>query len=331
MDERRGFSMVKKHSILVAVSRLIRLPNLLIIVLTQSLIRWSLIDPLLSAKGLSPQMSNWLFVTLMLATVLISAGGYVINDYFDRKIDTVNDPEDVVVGHSISLRHTMALHIVLTSLGILLGFFVAYRAHYFYLGILFLLGAGLLWFYSTTYKRQLLTGNLIVALLTAVVPLIVLLFELPLLYRSYGNIMVTVGFSFSYLLMWVGCFAGFAFLLTLAREIIKDAEDIRGDTSFGRRTLPAVAGIGISKTVVFALLAFTAVALILIYLFYLPDPYTLVYIIALLIIPLAITSVLLMKAGTAKAFHTVSILTKCIMLAGLLYTLLVNYLIHQSK
>ena len=114
--------MVKKYSRIVAISQLIRLPDLLMIVLTQSLIRWSLLGPLLGAKGLSLQMSNSLFVVLMLATVLLSAGGYVINDYFDRKIDTVNDPEDVVVGHSISLRHTMAIHMVLTVLGILLGF-----------------------------------------------------------------------------------------------------------------------------------------------------------------------------------------------------------------
>ncbi|OFY53210.1 MAG: hypothetical protein A2Y87_02775 [Bacteroidetes bacterium RBG_13_46_8] len=315
----------------MAVSRLIRLPNLLIIVLTQSLIRWSLMGPLLSAKGLSLQMSNWLFVAMMLATVLISAGGYVINDYFDRKIDTVNDPEDVIVGYSVSLRNTMALHLVLTSLGILLGFYVAFRVHYFYLGVLFLLGAGILWFYSTTYKKQLLIGNLIVAMLTAAVPLLVLLFELPLLYAGYGNILMTGGFSLYYLIMWVGGFAGFAFLLTLAREIIKDAEDIEGDTSYGRRTLPAVAGTGISKAVAIALFAVTGLALILIYLVYLPDTFTLIYILALLITPLAVTSYLLVKARTTKAFHAVSILTKCIMLAGLLYTLLVNYLIHHYK
>jgi 4-hydroxybenzoate polyprenyltransferase len=323
--------MVKRVSRIVAISRLIRLPNLLIIVLTQSLIRWSLIGPLLSAKDLSLQMSNALFVAMMLATVLLSAGGYVINDYFDRKIDTVNDPDDVIVGHSISLRHTMALHLVLTSLGILLGFYVAFRIHYIYLGVLFLLGAGILWFYSTTYKRQLLMGNLVVALMTAFVPLLVLLFELPLLYTGYSDILMTGGFSLSYLVMWVGGFAGFAFLLTLAREIIKDAEDIKGDTSYGRRTLPAVAGIGVSKAVVIALFAITALALILIYLFYLPDTYTLTYILVLLIAPLAVNAFLLVKALTVKAFHTVSILTKCIMLAGLLYTLLVNYLIHQSK
>ena len=323
--------MVKKYSRIVAISRLIRLPDLLMIVLTQSLVRWSLLGPLLSAKGLSLQTSNSLFVVLMLATVFLSAGGYVINDYFDRKIDSVNDPEDVVVGHSISLQHTMAIHMVLTVLGILLGFFVSFRVHYFYLGVLFLLGAGILWFYSTTYKRQLLIGNLIVAFLTGCVPLLVLLFELPLLYARFGELLMTGDFSISYLVMWVGGFSGFAFLLTLAREIIKDAEDIKGDTSYGRRTLPAVAGTGVSKVVVMVLFAISALALILIYFFYLPDPYTLIYILVLLIAPLVATGFLLVKARTAKEFHRVSLLTKCVMVAGLLYILLVNFLIHQYK
>jgi 4-hydroxybenzoate polyprenyltransferase len=289
------------------------------------------LGPLLSAKGLSLQMSNSLFVVLMLATMLLSAGGYVINDYFDRKIDSVNDPEDVVVGYSISLRHTMAIHMVLTVLGILLGFYVAFRIHYYYLGILFLLGAGILWFYSTSYKRQLLIGNLMVALLTGCVPLLVLLFELPLLYARFGDILLTGGFSLSYLVMWVGGFSGFAFLLTLAREIIKDAEDIKGDTSYGRRTLPAVAGKDISKVVVIVLIAISVLSLILIYFFYLPDPYTLIYILAFLVAPLVVTAFLLVKARTAKEFHVVSLLTKCVMVAGLLYILLVNFLIQHYK
>ena len=115
--------MVRTWSHIIAVGRLIRLPNLLIILLTQSLIRWSLISPLLKANGMSLQMSHSLFVMLMLATILVTAGGYVINDYFDRKIDTVNHPEDVIVGRSISLRHTMTIHLVLTTLGVLLGIY----------------------------------------------------------------------------------------------------------------------------------------------------------------------------------------------------------------
>ena len=323
--------MVRSHPYIISICRLIRLPNLLIIVLTQSLIRWSLIDPLLKVNGLSLQMSNSLFVMLILATILVTAGGYVINDYFDRKIDMVNNPDEVIVGRSISLRHTMIIHMVLTTMGILLGIYVSYAVHFLYLGILFLLGSGILWFYSTTYKRQVFIGNLIIALMTGMIPMLVLLFELPLQYYNYDQLLMTGNFNFSYIVMWVGCFSAFAFILTLGREIIKDAEDIKGDTSYGRRTIPAIAGIGISKAIVVVLFIFTILALVMIYLQYLPDRFTLIYIIILLILPLASAVFLVLKANTARDFHIVSILTKAIMMAGLLYTLVVNYLIHHLK
>ncbi|MBN2273928.1 MAG: geranylgeranylglycerol-phosphate geranylgeranyltransferase [Bacteroidales bacterium] len=321
--------MVKTWHTIVSFNRLIRLPNLLIIVLTQSLIRWSLIGPLLKAHDLSLQMSNLLFFLLVLSTVLITAGGYVINDYFDRKIDTINNPEDVVVGRTISLRHTMTIHMILTILGVLLGLYVAWAVDFVYLGVLFLLGSGILWFYSITYKRQMLIGNLIVALMTAMIPMLVLLFELPLQYRYNAGLLTDDMHSLTYIVMWVVCFSGFAFILTLAREIIKDAEDIKGDTSYGRLTLPAVAGMGFSKFIVIVLFSITALALILIYFLYLPDRLTLFYILLLLIIPLLTASFLVYRANDAKAFHTVSILTKCIMIAGLLYVLVANYIIHH--
>ena len=321
--------MVKTGSHIVAIGRLIRLPNLLIILLTQSLIRWSLISPLLKANGMSLQMSTSLFVMLMLATMLVTAGGYVINDYFDRKIDTVNNPKEVIVGRSISLRHTMTIHLVLTTLGILLGIYVAWATDFIVLGILFLLGSGILWFYSTTYKRQVLLGNLIVALMTGMVPMLVLLFELPLQYRQYGSLLAAGSFNLSYIALWVSGFSGFAFILTLAREIIKDAEDLKGDTSYGRRTLPATAGMTVSKAVVVCLYAITALSLILIYLVYLPDRFTLIYILVLLMIPLATAIFLTLKAKTARHFHVISFLTKSIMITGLLYTLLVHYIVQH--
>jgi 4-hydroxybenzoate polyprenyltransferase len=87
---------------------------------------------------------------------------------------------------------------------------------------------GLLWFYSTTYNRQFLTGNLIIALLTSMVPVMVVLFEIPMLNREYGDILKVKQASFNYIFAWVGSFGYFAFLTTLVREIIKDIEDFEG-------------------------------------------------------------------------------------------------------
>ncbi len=59
--------------------------------------------------------------------------------------------------------------------GTILGIWVSFKAHVLFLSLIFFMVNGLLWFYSTTYKRQFLLGNFIVALLAAFVPFLVLL------------------------------------------------------------------------------------------------------------------------------------------------------------
>ncbi len=321
--------MVVNFRNIITFFRLIRLPNLLIIILTQSLIRWMLIGPLLQAKGLSLQMTNLQFVMLMFATVLVTAGGYAINDYFDRKIDSVNNPGEVVVGRSISLRNTMAVHLILTSLGVALGILVAYKVRFIYLSLFFILGSGILWFYSTTYKRQAFIGNIIVAIITGMIPMLVWLFELPKIYANYHEYLLAQEINLFYIFKWVAGFSCFAFILTLIREIIKDAEDIKGDTTFGRQTVPALLGMRTSKIITVFLITLTIFALILVWKMYLPDKYTLAYITIFLIIPLIFVAYLIIKADNAKKYHTASIIVKGIMVTGLFYVILVNYLIHH--
>ena len=124
---------------------------------------------------LSPMVlqTKWFdFIILVLSTVLITAGGYVINDYFDIRTDLINRGS-IIVGNTISRRKAMMYHNLFNILGVAGGFYVAWRIGYFWLGVLFLLVSGLLYFYSATYKRQFLIGNIVVAFLTAMVPLMV--------------------------------------------------------------------------------------------------------------------------------------------------------------
>ncbi|NJO93104.1 MAG: UbiA family prenyltransferase [Chloroflexia bacterium] len=123
------------------------------------------------------QMSEFDFFILMLATVCLTAAGYVINDYFDTKTDSLNRPKTVIVGKSISRRSAMAIHIVLNAIGVIGGFYASWKVGHPKFGFIFVLAAGILWYYSTTYKRQFLVGNLIVSLLTAMVPLMVILLK----------------------------------------------------------------------------------------------------------------------------------------------------------
>ena len=130
------------------------------------------------------------------------------------------------------------------------------------MGTLFLVVSGLLYFYSASYKRQFLIGNIIVAILTAMVPLLVVIYEWPALYRYYTVNAVTLP-EFNFIFYWVGGFALFAFLTTLTREIIKDIEDFEGDIAYGRNTVPVVIGILSAKIVSVSLMIITIVLLYL--------------------------------------------------------------------
>jgi len=323
--------------------RLIRLPNLLIIVVTQYLMRFCIVSPLLVQIRQSLiwqydahlplfklQFSSLDFALLVFATVCLTAAGYVINDYFDIKTDILNHPSSVIVGKIVPRRTAMIIHLVLDITGVVIGFYLASRIGRPWIGTLFLLVAGLLWFYSTTYKRQLLLGNILVAILTAMVPFMVVLFEVPMLNRVYGQLMSAYQASFGLIIIWVSGFSLFAFLTTMTREIIKDIEDFEGDRAYGRNTLPVVIGIRWSRAVVVILACLTITAISLVYVYYLRDRITLIYAVVLLLLPLLVIIYLMINTDGPAHFHRASLLMKGIMLAGVLYALPACFILMKN-
>jgi 4-hydroxybenzoate polyprenyltransferase len=310
--------------------RLIRYKNLLIIILTQYLMRWSIIKPILEAYEFKLQFSELNFFFLVMATVFITAAGYVINDYFDTKTDMVNRPETVIVGKLMNRRSAILLHVFLNTIGIGLGTYISFYIGMPLLSLVFIFITGLLWFYSTTYKRQFLIGNVIVAILTAIVPLMVILFEIPLLNEEYGLLIRELRSDFTHLILWVGAFALFAFLLTLIREIIKDIEDYEGDSAYGRQTLPIVLGVLNSKIIIITFLLTTLFSLVYVYFRFLNDIITLAYFALFLIFPLLFLLYKIIVAENKKDYHRASNLSKIIMLAGIFYALVANYIIVQN-
>jgi 4-hydroxybenzoate polyprenyltransferase len=323
--------MVKQLKILAAFFRLIRIPNLVIIAITQYFIRWFILKPLLSVAGFHVQLDIFEFSLLVLSTVLIAAAGYIINDYFDRKTDLINRPGKVIVGRLIRRRYAMVFHIIFSAIGAALGVYLSYRIGRLSLSIVFFFASGVLWFYSTTYKRQLVVGNLIIALLVGIVPMLVLLFEFPLLIQRYKLYVLATGVNFDYLIFWVTSYSGFAFLLTLIREIIKDIEDFEGDFVFGRQTIPIVWGTKIATWIVIFLIAITILPIFYLLIFHLSDKISFVYIVFFIIVPLIILAFGVFWAHSRKQYHFLSQLTKIIMLAGLLYCPLVNYIVNSYK
>ncbi len=317
---------------MVAFLKLIRWQNLLIVIVTQFLIRYALINTLagnMLLEGMLPggphsyillKLPFIDFLVLVFATVCITAGGYVINDYFDIRTDLVNKGE-VIVGTRIPRRRAMMWHNILSGLGVVAGFWVSYRIGHIWIGIVFLLVSGLLYFYSVVYKKQFLIGNIIVAVLTSFVPLMVVIFELPVIYNYYGPELISLS-SIKIIFYWVAGFAVFAFLTTLSREIVKDMEDFKGDKAYGSRSLPVVAGIRMSKAVVSFIIAATIVLMILMWALYIKNTISLVYIILVMVIPLVFGIIALIRGKSAEQFNTISTIIKGVMLTGILYTVL---------
>ena len=324
----------KKEPVLSAIARLIRLPNLIIIALTQYLMRYMIVAPFLGINNFELQLDDFHFALLVLATCLIAAAGYAINDYFDTRTDRLNKPDRVVIDKEISRQMAINLHTILNILGVGLGIYLSFYIKIPGLSVLFILTAGLLWFYSTNYKRQFLVGNLIVSLMVGTVPVLVVLFEIPLLNREYGEIMLKANANFNYIFYWVSGFGFFAFYTNFIREIIKDAEDFEGDSAYGMNTFPIVLGIRTTRMLIIALL-FILIALVAIVLYrYILlsgenfDRITAAYFLFTVFIPLLIIIFYIIIAKSKRDYHISSQILKVVMLAGVLYSVIVYFTLN---
>lgn len=317
--------------------RLMRWNNLVIIIITQLAIRYLVIAPILSLMNLSLQLSTVTFAFLVLASVCIAAAGYVINDYFDIKTDAINKPNRPLVGKKVSRRASIALHFWLNTAGVASGLYVSYIVHVFSFALIFPLAAGLLWFYSVSYKRQLLVGNILVAVLTGIVPMLVLIFELPLLNKAYLSDLINLGLNLNVLIYWVGGFSFFAFILTLIREIVKDMEDFEGDSVVGRNSLPLAFGLQSSKWVVILLSMLTVFALVYLFitrLMFLPDGgfdyFSLAYLVTFVLLPFLFMIARLFVAKVKTDYTRISNYAKFIMLGGILYSVCFYFIVEYK-
>jgi 4-hydroxybenzoate polyprenyltransferase len=194
------------------------------------------------------------------------------------------------------------------------------------LGALFLIVSGLLYFYSASYKRQFLIGNIIVAILTAMVPLLVVFYEWPALYKYYTINAITLP-KINFILYWVGGFALFAFLTTLTREIIKDIEDFEGDVAYGRNTVPVVIGVLSAKVVSVSLIIITVALLYLTWHFFINDTITFIYLSAAIVLPLLYVIYKVIISNNKKQLHSAGRIVKIVMLTGILYSVVVKVIL----
>ncbi|MEP0366625.1 MAG: geranylgeranylglycerol-phosphate geranylgeranyltransferase [Cyclobacteriaceae bacterium] len=201
-----------------------RIPNLLIIGSTQYLTAIFLVSDFGQKKA---SLTSLGFFMMVVSTLLIAAGGYIINDYYDQKIDMINRPDKVVVGTLFRRRLAMAAHFLLSILGIVLGFYIKLE-----IGLIHIFSTFCLWYYSNSLRRLPLVGNLIIAFMAGLALLLVPVF----LGRNEPVVYI---------------YAIFAMSIILIREVVKDIEDVKGDATFGCQSIPVVWGIRGAKVFIY--------------------------------------------------------------------------------
>ncbi len=301
---------------LLAVARLLRSGNLLLLALAQTFLQYTVIRPILAQADIEPTLGHGSFAMLVLATLLVAAGGYAINDYFDVRVDMLNRPGSLIVGHSLHRREAILLHQVLTFIGIGLAAWVAWKALNFKLAFVHLLAAALLWLYSSTYKRKRFIGNLVIAMLTAFAVGVVALYERQLFHPVTPNGLIAAR---TVLIIVIG-YLSFAFIASLARELVKDMQDMEGDRLVGHHTVPLMLGLTKSKWIsgIMLLLLACGVAYIQ-WLQWGSGDYTSVFTMFIIFqLPLASALYLLINARSKNQFRTVHLLIKLVMLLGVL-------------
>ena len=303
-----------------AFFRLIRWPNLVFIALTQALFYYCVILPVLPPDyyKLPHKLTENIFLWIMAASVLIAAGGYIINHYFDINIDQVNKPGKMIVEKIINRRWAIAFHFILTTAGVAASFYVSLHSNrlIFIINIVCTL---LLWVYSTTFKKKLLSGNIIISLLTAWT-ILVLYFAVNIINLAPIAKESTINTAVRHIFKYAALYAGFAFIISLIREVIKDIEDVEGDEKYNCKTMPIVWGIPSSKVfaAVWIIVLIGALAIVQFYVLQLGWWFSAIYCLLLIIAPLIWILKKLYEAQTSQHYHKLSSTVKLVMLSGIL-------------
>jgi 4-hydroxybenzoate polyprenyltransferase len=303
--------------------KIIRLPNLLLLALMQLTFRYGF----LKQQDVPLALADWQYLLLVLATVLIAAAGYVINDIFDQDSDAINKPEQAIVGKSITEGRAYNIYVGLNITGVAIGFYLSNVILRPSFAVVFILIAASLYFYATNLKQTPVLGNIVVAALLALSVLIIGVFDLyPATYEANQKEM---GLLFKILLDY----ALFAFFINFIREIAKDAQDAKGDYNAGIKTLPILIGAGRTAKLIFALLL-VAVVMVFLYInnhlmkneLYPATIYGMVVVLA----PLLYLAVKSWTTKTVQEFHHISLILKWIIFFGILSIAVITYNIQSN-
>jgi len=263
------------------------------------------------------KLKTELFYLLVVASIMIAAAGYIINDYFDIQIDNINRPGSLIIGNSITPKVALVLYSLFSVIGLLLSGYLSKQLQNAYILFFNFISVLVLLLYSYTFKRKLLIGNLIISALTAWVILVLAVAESGFSESNHTGWGLLLKFSMLY--------GGFAFIISFIREIVKDMEDINGDKAMGCTTMPIVWGIPHTKIFagIWMIVLILTISAGVVYLLrdgkWIGSFYGVIFI----MVPLIIALRKLLKAINPKDFHNLSTMIKVIMLTGILSMLFI--------
>lgn len=308
--------------------KLIRYQNLLLLAFMQLVFRYGF----LVFQDFPLALKNWQYLLLVLATLLIAAAGYVINDIMDQETDNINKPNKTIVGKTITEGTAYNIYFGLNISGMLIGYYLADCVNKTSFFGIFIISSALLYLYATSFKQIAFVGNFVVALVLALSVIVVGMFDIiPLL--SY--VALEQSAKMHIILSIILDYVVFAFIINLIREIVKDLEDIEGDDSQGMRTLPIVIGVSKTLKIVFCISVLATLTL----LWYINSNlmesklyYAMIYGLLFVVAPLIFFVVKIWNAKTKEDFRLLSTVLKWILFFGILSILAINLnIMHNVK
>ena len=265
-------------------------------------------------------LTDFNYILLVIATVCIAAGGYVINNIMDQDTDEIAKPQNRVVGVSVTETVAYNWYIGLTIVGVGIGFYLSNVIYKPTFASMFILVATLLYMYATSFKQIPVLGNVVVALMLSTSIIIIGLFDILPAIDADNRFRMKEAFD---ILMH---YAIFAFIINLIREIVKDMEDMDGDYQSGINTLPITIGVQKTKIIV-GVLTVISIGILAYYVnsYLFELDYVVYYAMILIVGPLIYFGVKLLNATTKKEFHHLSLVLKIILFFGILSVVVIVY------
>ncbi len=231
--EKGKFSLFYKFFSLLSI---VRGYNILVLILAQYLASIFILSPRKSVKHVVLDLHLFFVVV---ATICVVAGGYIINNFYDAKADKINRPHKADLDSVVQQETKLILYFALNFIGVAFGMLVSWKAALFF--SVYIFG---IWFYSHKLKRYPLTG-LIAATVLTILPFFVIF----VYFKNFSKIIFV--------------HAIFLFLVVMVRELIKDLENIKGAVVNNYKTFPVAYGEKKTKWLSILLLTITLIPVIL--------------------------------------------------------------------